>query len=113
MDDVFGEVLKVEQLFTFLFQLQTLAAQRLREQAGQIGDRQKSEQIADEPEAQAVCRGGRRVGTRNPAAVGEHGQPAQKQQAEGGDAKSGAPGKQDTADNDHQQVERDEVAVLQ
>ena len=54
MNDVFGEILEIEQLFAFLFELQTFATQRLREKTGEVGDREEAEEVAEEPESQTV-----------------------------------------------------------
>src|ERR1700730_5295239 len=51
MHDVFGEVLQVQQLFTFLFQFRTFSAQGLRQKASQIRNGQKTKQIAQKPDA--------------------------------------------------------------
>src|SRR5256885_14194107 len=49
VNDVFGKILQVEQFLTFLFEFASLAAQRLRQQARQIGDSQKTYEVAQEP----------------------------------------------------------------
>ncbi len=45
MNNVFRKILQVEQLFPFFFQLDSLAPQRLRKDASQVGHDQKSEGI--------------------------------------------------------------------
>src|ERR1700736_4509497 len=65
MDNVFREVLQVEQLFAFLFQLQPLAAQRVHQEACQIGHCKESKKIAEKPEAQYFLGRRSRVGSRN------------------------------------------------
>ena len=39
MNDVFGEILEVQKLFTFFFEFQALAAERMCEKTRQIRDR--------------------------------------------------------------------------
>ena len=97
MDDVFGEILEVEQLFTLFFKLYALSPERLRQQAGQIGDGEKSEEIAEEPETQTFRGRRRAVGPRDSAGVREHSQAAQKEQAKRGDTKRRAAGKSSTS----------------
>src|ERR1700694_4895434 len=71
VDDVFGEVLKVKQLLALFFEFAPLAAKRLREEAGQVSNRQKSQQIAYEPKAEHLRGGASSVGARNFAFVGQ------------------------------------------
>ena len=53
MNDVLGEILQFQQLFALFLEFRALAAQRLRQQAGQIGNGEKSKRVAEEPHAQA------------------------------------------------------------
>ena len=73
MNDVFGEVLKVEQLLALFFEFASLAAKRLREQAGQVSDRQKTQQVAQEPQAEHLPGGASNVGAGNFAFIGRAG----------------------------------------
>ena len=46
MNNVFGKILQVEQLFALLLELHSLAPERLRQNATKERDHQKAERIA-------------------------------------------------------------------
>src|SRR5579862_8355794 len=112
MDDVLREVLQIQQLFALLLQLQTFAAQQVRQQARQVRYRQKAQRVADEPYRDRTLgrqRPGRR---RNLSQVRRNLQRRQQHQSGRCRNKAPLPREHNAGNDDHQQVQRDEVAVL-
>src|SRR6266850_2154213 len=113
VNDVFREILQAEKLFAFLLQLPSFAAKRLGEQTGQIGDRQKTEKVDNQPGAQTLGSRRARVSERNSPGVGKKGHASKEDEAGRGDQEGDSSREQNTRDDNHQQVERDEIALLQ
>ena len=107
-----GEILKAEKLFAFLLELASFAPEGLHEQAGKVGDRKEPQKVHDQPGAKAFeCRE-RRGSPRQFSIESQNGHGAEKREADGRVEKSNTPGEDDTPDDDHQQVERNEIAFL-
>ena len=81
MNDVFGEVLQAKEFLALLFELHALLAQRLGQQAGQIGHRKKPEKIHDQPGAKALRRRQAGEGARNLLRVSHHGHHGKEEKA--------------------------------
>src|SRR5581483_2440177 len=54
VDNIFGEVLQIQQLFALLFQFEALASQRLGQEARKIRYGEEGEYIGEEPDAQTL-----------------------------------------------------------
>src|SRR5262249_5201745 len=100
MNNVRCEILQIEKLLAFLLQLAALVQQRLRQQPGQVGNRQKPEQVAEEPNLQDLGSGFPDKGARNLSGVSQDGNTAQHQQTNPGDQECRASRKQDATYND-------------
>src|SRR5262245_11863108 len=113
MDDVLREVLQVQQFFSFLLKFTSLALEQMGQEARQIRYRQESQTVADTPNDNRSFRGKGAGETRDGSAVSQNLQRPEQGEADGGNNKSSLPGKQDTGDDDGQQIQRNEIAVLQ
>src|SRR6266404_1932600 len=113
MNDVFGEILKIKQLLALFFEFAPFAAKRLNQQSGQISYRQKAKQVAEKPQTEQFRRGATNIGPRDLTFIGKQSQGAQQCHANSGGGKGGIAREQDSGDDNHQQVEGDEIAFLQ
>src|SRR5258708_3374456 len=69
MNDVLGEIMKIKKFLALLLKSHTLAAKRLRQEAAQIGHREKPQKIHHQPGAQPRRRGEANRGWRDLPAV--------------------------------------------
>src|SRR5277367_2699076 len=112
MDDVFGEILKFEQFFALLIEFDAFSAERLSQKAGQVGDSQETEQVAEKPDPQPFRTRHEQEGPRYFARKGERGHAAEDQKTYRGGDKRHLPRKQNAGHNDDEQVEGNERALL-
>src|SRR6516165_952977 len=112
MDNVLGEILETQKLFAFCLQFLPLASQRVDKQAGQIGNCQETQEIHNQPGAQALDRRQRQGSARQLPGVGQKRQGSEERETNGGVEERDATGKNDAAYDDDQQIERDEIALL-
>src|ERR1700722_10384668 len=113
MNDVFGEVLKFEQLFALFLEFDALAAEGLREKTGEVGDSEETEEIAEKPDAQALRSRNEEEGARNSSRKSQSGHSAKNQKAYRGSDKGHLAREEDAGHDDDQQVEGDERAFLE
>ena len=113
VNNVFREILEAEKLFPLLLQLPPFATKRLGQQAGQIGDGEKTEKVNDQPGAETFGSRRARVRARNSSCVGKKRHASEEDKAGRGDEEGYPAGKQNARDDNHQQVERDEITLLQ
>src|SRR5215472_2500995 len=113
VDDVGGEILQFEQLFALFLQFAALAAQRMRQQAGEIGNGEESQGIAEEPHTHVFQRWRGQGGLRETPELHEFGKAAERRQAKGRDHESRLATEQDAGDNDDQKIKRAEITVLE
>src|SRR6516164_11606152 len=112
MDNVLGEILEAQKLFAFFLEFLPLASQRVDKQAGQIGNCQETQEIHNQPGAQALDRRQRQGSARQLPGVGQKRQGGEERETDGGVEERDATGKNDAAYDDDQQIERDEIALL-
>src|SRR5271156_36452 len=110
--DVLIEGLQVFQFLALGFELEAFFAQGLGQQAAQISDGKKREQIAGQPGIQHTQRGHGGGGARDEAVGDQLQRAAQEDEAESGYDDHAAPRKQDAGHEKGKEVERDEVAIL-
>src|SRR5258708_31087802 len=113
VNDVFGEILKTEKFLALLFELHALLAKRLRQETGQIGHRKKPQKIHDQPGTKALRRRQAGEGARNLLRVSHYGHDGKEDKTDRRDQKSDSAGKQDAGDDNHQQIEQDEITLLE
>src|SRR5215470_15977853 len=113
MDNVLGKILEAQKFFAFFLEFPPLASERVDEQAGQIGHRQETQEIHDQPGAQALDRGQRQGCSRQFPGIGQKRQRSEEQETDRGVKERDATGKNDAAYDDDQQIEGDEIALLQ
>jgi len=85
----------------------------MRQQAGKIRDGQEPERIAEKPHAETVRRRGCNRSLREPPVMDQPCQQAQNGQARSRRHKCRLAAEQDAGNDDHQQIQRSEIAVLQ
>src|SRR5262249_32487647 len=99
VNDVFGEVLEIEQLLAFFFEFNALASQGLGKKAGEVGNGQEAEAVAEEPGPQAAGEWRVKVGPRSHTEIGERAHGGQQCRAQGCDGERSPTRKQDTGDD--------------
>src|SRR5713101_6542923 len=113
MNNVFGEILQIKEFLAFLLQLPALAAEGLGEQAGEVSHCQKAQKIHDQPGTKALRNRQSQERARNLSQVSEKSHCREQKKTNRGGEESNSAGEENTGDDNDQQVEGDEIALLE
>src|SRR6266700_564282 len=113
MNDVLGESLEVKKLRALLLKFHTFTAKRLRQEAGQIGHCKEPQKIHDQPGTQARDSGRTYRGARDLLRICQYRHGRQKKKTNRRSEESNPTRKQNTPDDNHEKIERNEIALLQ
>src|SRR5215472_8424724 len=112
MDDVLSEILEAEKLLALFLEFLSLTADGLDKQICQVSDREESEEIHHQPRAETLYRGQTRGRARQFSHISEDGHGGEQRETNRCVKKGCTPGKDHAAHDNHQEIERNEVAFL-